>query len=115
VKEPKGTTIHTNSKIISADLASKEINITTHLQQSAATNSKGTFVDDNKSLRRSVRLNNICSSDDISTCDQDMLEKSMKRTTWKNLDGPAPQQPSPAPKLVAWNHLLPRIANITLT
>jgi hypothetical protein len=77
-------------------LASKEINSTTQLQQSTATDSKGTFVDDNKSLRRSVRLINICSSDCISTGDQDMLEKSMKRTAWKNLDGPAPQQPLPA-------------------
>jgi hypothetical protein len=31
-----------------------------------------------------------------STGDEDMLEKSMKRTAWKNLDGPALQQPSPA-------------------
>jgi hypothetical protein len=30
------------------------------------------------------------------TGDEDMLEKSMKRTAWKNLDGPALQQPSPA-------------------
>jgi hypothetical protein len=106
VKEPKGTTIHTNSKIISADLATKEINSTTHLQQSTTTNSKGTFVDDNKSLRHSVRLNNICSFDGISTGDQDMLEKSMKRTPWKNLDGLAPQRPSPAESKSIATHTL---------
>jgi hypothetical protein len=30
-----------------------------------------------------------------STTGEDMLEKPMKRTTWKKLNGPAPQRPSP--------------------
>jgi hypothetical protein len=106
VKEPKGTTIHTNSRTISAYLTSKEIKSTTQLQQSTAADSKGTFVDDYKSLRRSVRLINKCSSDGISTGDQDMLQKSMKRTAWKNLDGPAPQQPSPAESKSIASHSL---------
>jgi hypothetical protein len=64
--------------------------------RSTATNSTGNLVDKNNTLRRSTRLNNNCSSDGISKGDEDMLEKSMKRTAWKNLDGPALQQPSPA-------------------
>jgi hypothetical protein len=96
VKEPKGTTLHTNSRTISACLTSKEIKSTTQLQQSTAVDSIGIFVDDCKPLRRSVRLIKKCSSDGISTGDQDMLQRSMRRTAWKNLDGPAPQQPSPA-------------------
>jgi hypothetical protein len=57
---------------------------------------KGNFVGYScTASHRSVRLNNICSSDGISIGDENMLEKSMKRTAWKNLDGPAPQRPSP--------------------
>jgi hypothetical protein len=41
-----------------------------------------------------VHLNYNYSSDGISVGDEDMLQKSMKRTAWKNLDGPAPQQAS---------------------
>jgi hypothetical protein len=106
VKDPKVTSIHTNSKTSRADLASKEINNTTQLHHSTGTESKGTFVDDNKSIRRSVRLINKCSSDGILTGDQDMLEKSMKRKAWKNLDGPAPQQPSPVGSKSSATHSL---------
>jgi hypothetical protein len=106
VKEPKGTTIHTNSRTISAYLTSKEIKSTTQLQQSTAADSKGIFIDDYKSLRRSVCLINKCSSDGISTGDHDMLQKSMKRTAWKNLDGPAPQQLSPAEGKATASHSL---------
>jgi hypothetical protein len=60
------------------------------------TNSKGNAARERSTTaRRSLRLNNTCSSDGISKGDEDTLEKSMKRTTWKNLDRPAPQrQPS---------------------
>jgi hypothetical protein len=39
------------------------------------------------SLRRSSRLLNNISADGISTAYEDTMQKSMKRTPWKNFDG----------------------------
>jgi hypothetical protein len=62
------------------------------------TNSKGNAARERSiAARCSLRLNNTCSSDGISKGDEDTLEKSMKRTAWKNLDGPALQQRQPSP------------------
>jgi hypothetical protein len=43
-------------------------------------------------LRRSARLLNTLSADGISAADEDMMQKSMRRTAWKNLDGAVEQE-----------------------
>jgi hypothetical protein len=83
------------SKSSLVDCGPKEKSNTGQSDRSTATNPTGNLVAKKYALRRSKRLNNNCSSDGISKGDEDMLEKSMKRTAWKNLDGPALQQPSP--------------------
>jgi hypothetical protein len=43
-------------------------------------------------LHCSTRLLNTLSADGISAADEDTLQKSMKRTAWKNLDGVTAQE-----------------------
>jgi hypothetical protein len=95
-KEAVPRTSSPGSKSSISDFGMKEKSGARQIVRSTATNFTGNLVDKNKTLRRSTRLNSNCSSDGISKGDEDMLEKSMKRTAWKNLDGPALQQPSPA-------------------
>jgi hypothetical protein len=95
-KEPVPRTSRPGSKSSMSDCGTKEKSDAGQSVRSTATNSTGNLVDKKYALRCSTRLNNNCSSDGISKGDEDMLEKSMKRTVWKNLDGPALQQPSPA-------------------
>jgi hypothetical protein len=76
------------SKKLEAASGSKDNKVGEQLHHSTATNTRGYFVDDNyNTSHHSVPINNRCPYDDISIGDEDMLEKSMKRTAWKNLDG----------------------------
>jgi hypothetical protein len=69
------------SKKREAGSASKDNKDGEQLHHSTVTNTRGYFVDDNYNTSRcSVCINNRCSYDGISIGDEDMLEKSMKRT-----------------------------------
>jgi hypothetical protein len=63
-------------------------------------------------LRRSVRLLNTISADGISAADEDTMQKSMKWTAWKNLDGAIEQEkiatnlPSTIPSMSFHPHCL---------